>query len=220
MEANLGGLDFDEFEFDLGDNNSTGVDVLNDDSIDFDEALRGIESGDFDMTQFLSPEDAASIEDIESSGSSDDGRRGGMKADKESRTQDSVIDDKLKKAMDDVEEAVEENNLEDEELKDDEDDGLGRDLMIEDDEDLGLDFVVDTEDEDDDEYDEEDIKLPSRKKSVKSLSTATAKATTAGSSLDEGSSSEAQEDSVSPMIYEDVSTNVDELNEKEEGKLS
>ena len=215
LEANLGGLDFDEFEFDLGDNNSTGVDVLNDDSIDFDEALRGIESGDFDMTQFLSPEDAASIEDIESSGSSDDGRRGGMKADKESRTQDSVIDDKLKKAMDDVEEAVEENNLEDEELKDDEDDGLGRDLMIEDDEDLGLDFVVDTEDEDDDEYDEEDIKLPSRKKSVKSLSTATAKATTAGSSLDEGSSSEAQEDSVSPMIYEDVSTNVDELNEKD-----
>ena len=51
-----------EFDFDLGGNNTGDVDaLLNEDGIDFDEALRSIESGDFDMTDFLSPEDAASL---------------------------------------------------------------------------------------------------------------------------------------------------------------
>ena len=111
LEANLGGLNFDEFDFDLGGNNTGDVDaLLNEDGIDFDEALRSIESGDFDMTDFLSPEDAASLSvddfsDRQSSGSDESSNdsssgssgdnKGIIKADKESKSDGTEIDSKL-----------------------------------------------------------------------------------------------------------------------------
>ena len=85
------------------------------------------------MTDFLSPEDAASlsVDDFsdrqssssdESSNDSSSDNNGNIKANKESKSDGTEIDSKLKKAMVDVEEAIEENSAEDEELKDDEDD--------------------------------------------------------------------------------------------------
>ena len=210
LEANLGGLNFDEFDFDLGGNNTGDVDaLLNEDGIDFDEALRSIESGDFDMTDFLSPEDAASlsVDDFsdrqssssdESSNDSSSDNNGNIKANKESKSDGTEIDSKLKKAMVDVEEAIEENSAEDEELKDDEDDGLGRDIVIEDDEDLGLDVALDADDEDDDEYDDEDIKLPSSRKASKSSGTITASSSSTDS--DDKISSETPKEDVDVAV--------------------